>query len=114
MPLFSGEKSNTTNCYLFIIIVNLKHEPFIPVSALSSWTYLEVTTSSRYNDSLQAYAAGAVEAAVTSLVSSSLLFWWNLNLIECIFFRLKKVNSYSLLYSLIIPGILLKNTCLYA
>ncbi|XP_075889291.1 putative phospholipase B-like 2 [Nelusetta ayraudi] len=32
----------------------------------SGWAYLEVTTSSRYNDSLQAYAAGAVEAAVTS------------------------------------------------
>ena len=33
-----------------------------------SWSYLEVTTSHRYNDSIQAYAAGAVEAAVTSQV----------------------------------------------
>ncbi|KAM9463854.1 putative phospholipase B-like 2 [Salvelinus alpinus] len=32
----------------------------------SGWTYLEVTTSGHYNDSIQAYAAGAVEAAVTS------------------------------------------------
>ncbi|XP_003451715.1 putative phospholipase B-like 2 [Oreochromis niloticus] len=32
----------------------------------SGWSFLEVTTSSRYNDSIQAYAAGAVEAAVTS------------------------------------------------
>lgn len=29
---------------------------------------MEVTTSSQYNDSLQAYAAGAVEAALTSQV----------------------------------------------
>lgn len=34
-----------------------------------SWSFLEITTSSRYNDSIQAYAAGAVEAAVTSGVS---------------------------------------------
>lgn len=33
-----------------------------------SWSFLEVTTSSQYNDSLQAYAAGAVEAALTSQV----------------------------------------------
>lgn len=32
----------------------------------TGWAYLEVSTSSQYNDSLQAYAAGAVEAAVTS------------------------------------------------
>ncbi|KAM6943857.1 putative phospholipase B-like 2 isoform 2-T2 [Lycodopsis pacificus] len=32
----------------------------------SGWSFLEITTSSRYNDSVQAYAAGAVEAAVTS------------------------------------------------
>ncbi|XP_068167042.1 putative phospholipase B-like 2 [Antennarius striatus] len=32
----------------------------------SGWSFLEVTTSSHYNDSFQAYAAGAVEAAVTS------------------------------------------------
>ncbi|XP_077571201.1 putative phospholipase B-like 2 [Stigmatopora nigra] len=32
----------------------------------SGWAFLEVTTSSRYNDSIQSYAAGAVEAAVTS------------------------------------------------
>uniref|UniRef100_A0A1A8FFZ3 Phospholipase B-like n=1 Tax=Nothobranchius korthausae TaxID=1143690 RepID=A0A1A8FFZ3_9TELE len=32
----------------------------------SGWSFLEVTTSSKYNDSIQAYAAGAVEAAVTS------------------------------------------------
>uniref|UniRef100_A0A8C7PH00 Phospholipase B-like n=1 Tax=Oncorhynchus mykiss TaxID=8022 RepID=A0A8C7PH00_ONCMY len=32
----------------------------------SGWAYLEVTTSGRYNDSIQAYASGAVEAAVTS------------------------------------------------
>ncbi|XP_061674338.1 putative phospholipase B-like 2 [Syngnathoides biaculeatus] len=32
----------------------------------SGWSFLEVTTSSQYNDSIQAYAAGAVEAAVTT------------------------------------------------
>ncbi|KAM4616130.1 putative phospholipase B-like 2 [Polymixia lowei] len=32
----------------------------------SGWSFLEVTTSGTYNDSIQAYAAGAVEAAVTS------------------------------------------------
>ncbi|XP_039628230.1 putative phospholipase B-like 2 [Polypterus senegalus] len=31
----------------------------------SGWAYLEVTTSGRYNDSLQAYAAGAAEASLT-------------------------------------------------
>ncbi len=36
---------------------------------LRSWSHLEVTTSSKYNDSIQAYAAGAVEAALTSQVS---------------------------------------------
>uniref|UniRef100_A0A8C9R8V5 Phospholipase B-like n=1 Tax=Scleropages formosus TaxID=113540 RepID=A0A8C9R8V5_SCLFO len=34
--------------------------------SLCRWAYLEVTTSEQYNDSLQAYAAGAVEAAATS------------------------------------------------
>lgn len=38
-----------------------------------SWSFLEVTTSSQYNDSIQAYAAGVVEAAVTSQVSFLLL-----------------------------------------
>ncbi|KAM3610637.1 uncharacterized protein V6R79_006785 [Siganus canaliculatus] len=32
----------------------------------SGWSFLDVTTSSQYNDSFQAYAAGAVEAALTS------------------------------------------------
>ncbi|XP_048841676.1 putative phospholipase B-like 2 [Brienomyrus brachyistius] len=32
----------------------------------TGWAYLEVTTNPRYNDSLQAYAAGVVEASVTS------------------------------------------------
>lgn len=32
----------------------------------TGWSFLEVTTSSEYNDSIQAYAAGAVEAAVTA------------------------------------------------
>ncbi|KAM7391879.1 hypothetical protein PAMP_022529 [Pampus punctatissimus] len=32
----------------------------------SGWSFLEITTSGQYNDSIQAYAAGAVEAAVTS------------------------------------------------
>ncbi|XP_034729030.1 putative phospholipase B-like 2 [Etheostoma cragini] len=32
----------------------------------SGWSFLEITTSSQYNDSIQSYAAGAVEAAVTS------------------------------------------------
>ncbi|XP_078410184.1 putative phospholipase B-like 2 [Cetorhinus maximus] len=31
----------------------------------SGWSYLELTTNGTYNDSLQAYAAGVVEAAVT-------------------------------------------------
>lgn len=33
------------------------------------WAYLEVSTSGGYNDTLQAYAAGVVEAAATSQVS---------------------------------------------
>lgn len=32
----------------------------------TGWAFLEVTTSGRYNDSIQAYGAGAVEAAATS------------------------------------------------
>ncbi|XP_061115760.1 putative phospholipase B-like 2 [Conger conger] len=32
----------------------------------TGWAHLEVSTNSQYNDSLQAYAAGAVEGAVTS------------------------------------------------
>nr|XP_057926766.1 putative phospholipase B-like 2 [Doryrhamphus excisus] len=32
----------------------------------TGWASLDITTSSQYNDSIQAYAAGAVEAAVTS------------------------------------------------
>uniref|UniRef100_A0A3B3HSJ2 Phospholipase B-like n=1 Tax=Oryzias latipes TaxID=8090 RepID=A0A3B3HSJ2_ORYLA len=32
----------------------------------SGWSFLEITTSSQYNDRIQAYAAGVVEAAVTS------------------------------------------------
>ncbi|KAI1900523.1 hypothetical protein AGOR_G00050810 [Albula goreensis] len=32
----------------------------------TGWAYLEVKTNGKYNDSLQAYAAGAVEAAVSS------------------------------------------------
>ncbi|XP_062273345.1 putative phospholipase B-like 2 [Scomber scombrus] len=32
----------------------------------SGWSFLEITTSGQYNDSIQAYAAGVVEAAVTS------------------------------------------------
>ncbi|XP_017269074.1 putative phospholipase B-like 2 [Kryptolebias marmoratus] len=32
----------------------------------TGWSFLEIITSSKYNDSIQAYAAGAVEAAVTS------------------------------------------------
>uniref|UniRef100_A0A672RK58 Phospholipase B-like n=1 Tax=Sinocyclocheilus grahami TaxID=75366 RepID=A0A672RK58_SINGR len=34
----------------------------------TGWTYLEVSTSGGYNDTLQAYAAGVVEAARTQLV----------------------------------------------
>ncbi|MBN3321235.1 PLBL2 phospholipase, partial [Atractosteus spatula] len=43
----------------------------------TGWSYLEVTTSGRYNDSLQAYAAGAVEAAVTSQASLLYEHWMN-------------------------------------
>lgn len=32
----------------------------------TGWAFLEITSSSEYNDSIQAYAAGAVEAGVTS------------------------------------------------
>uniref|UniRef100_A0A6Q2XT70 Phospholipase B-like n=1 Tax=Esox lucius TaxID=8010 RepID=A0A6Q2XT70_ESOLU len=38
----------------------------LPSFLFPSWAYLEVTTSGRYNDSIQAYAAGAVEADLTS------------------------------------------------
>lgn len=34
-----------------------------------SWAFLEVTTSASYNDSLQAYAAGLAEAAVSEQVT---------------------------------------------
>lgn len=34
-----------------------------------SWAFLEVTTSTSYNDSLQAYAAGLAEAAVSEQVT---------------------------------------------
>lgn len=58
-----------------------KHVLYISMSTPLSWAYLEVTTSSRYNDSLQAYAAGAVEAAVTSQVSIIPLrnLWFRVN-----------------------------------
>ncbi|KAG9354467.1 hypothetical protein JZ751_001177 [Albula glossodonta] len=38
----------------------------MPVACAVWWAYLEVKTNGKYNDSLQAYAAGAVEAAVSS------------------------------------------------
>lgn len=59
---------NFMNLFFFLEIV-------LHFYALSfSWSFLEVTTSSRYNDSIQAYAAGAVEAAVTSPVSLTLIW----------------------------------------
>lgn len=66
---------------LFFFFFLHKHVLFISMSTLLSWAYLEVTTSSRYNDSLQAYAAGAVEAAVTSQVSIIPLrnLWFRVN-----------------------------------
>uniref|UniRef100_A0AAQ5ZQC6 Phospholipase B-like n=1 Tax=Amphiprion ocellaris TaxID=80972 RepID=A0AAQ5ZQC6_AMPOC len=39
---------------------------FIYSCVLFSWSFLEITTNGKYNDSIQAYAAGAVEAALTS------------------------------------------------
>eukprot|EP00066_Takifugu_rubripes_P008684 XP_003975045.1 PREDICTED: putative phospholipase B-like 2 [Takifugu rubripes] len=53
-------------------VVDGYREDFVAVAKFSDeikttgWSFLEVTTSSQYNDSIQAYAAGAVEAAVTS------------------------------------------------
>ncbi|XP_056088587.1 putative phospholipase B-like 2 [Rhinichthys klamathensis goyatoka] len=41
----------------------------------TGWAYLEVSTSAVYNDSLQAYAAGLVEASVTSQLISQ--HWMN-------------------------------------
>lgn len=35
---------------------------------LFRWSYLEVVTNGKYDDTLQAYAAGVVEGAVTSKV----------------------------------------------
>lgn len=59
---------NTTQdyCFSFVIYIEilLFYAPYF-----YSWSFLEVTTSSKYNDSIQAYAAGAVEAALTSTVS---------------------------------------------
>ena len=37
----------------------------------SRWAFLELRTNGRYNDSLQAYAAGVVEAAVSEEVRAS-------------------------------------------
>lgn len=39
-----------------------------PLSSPSRWAFLELRTNGRYNDSLQAYAAGVVEAAVSEEV----------------------------------------------
>uniref|UniRef100_A0A8C1TTU8 Phospholipase B-like n=1 Tax=Cyprinus carpio TaxID=7962 RepID=A0A8C1TTU8_CYPCA len=39
---------------------------YVCVCVCVRWAYLEVSTSGGYNDTLQAYAAGVVEAAVTS------------------------------------------------
>ncbi|KAL0979325.1 hypothetical protein UPYG_G00183670 [Umbra pygmaea] len=47
----------------------------------SAWSYLEVTTSGRYNDSIQAYAAGAVEAAATS--QFIYMHWMNILMNYC-------------------------------
>lgn len=49
------------------------HHLYISFPLFFSWSFLEVTTSGRYNDSIQAYTAGVVEAAVTSQVSFILL-----------------------------------------
>lgn len=39
-----------------------------PCPCPPSWAFLEVTTNASYNDSLQAYAAGLAEAAVSEQV----------------------------------------------
>lgn len=39
-----------------------------PCPCPHSWAFLEVATNASYNDSLQAYAAGLAEAAVTEQV----------------------------------------------
>lgn len=39
-----------------------------PLPSPSRWAFLELRTNGRYNDSLQAYAAGVVEAAVSEEV----------------------------------------------
>ncbi|KAK7934079.1 hypothetical protein WMY93_004975 [Mugilogobius chulae] len=55
-----------------LVIVDGFHEDFVAwanftdVIKTTGWSFLEVTTNNQYNDSIQAYAAGAVEAAVTS------------------------------------------------
>lgn len=38
------------------------------LSSPSRWAFLELRTNGRYNDSLQAYAAGVVEASVSEEV----------------------------------------------
>lgn len=49
-----------------------------PLSYPSRWAFLELRTNGQYNDSLQAYAAGVVEAAVSEEVRA---MWGNLGLL---------------------------------
>lgn len=43
-----------------------------PCPCPPSWAFLEVTTNASYSDSLQAYAAGLAEAAVSEQVTGNL------------------------------------------
>uniref|UniRef100_A0A8C5GIB8 Phospholipase B-like n=2 Tax=Gouania willdenowi TaxID=441366 RepID=A0A8C5GIB8_GOUWI len=51
---------------LLCVMQTFGWKPDLLCCFLISWSFLEVTSSSLYNESFQAYAAGAVEAAVTS------------------------------------------------
>lgn len=49
--------------HIRVPLVSVSHPPSHP-----SWAFLEVTTNASYTDSLQAYAAGLAEAAVSEQV----------------------------------------------
>lgn len=53
---------------LVVVVILSDDKLMLLMCVCVRWAYLEVSTSAAYNDSLQAYAAGLVEAAVSSQV----------------------------------------------
>lgn len=86
-----GHAVLSTPNWLFIHHICLIYLIQLLSYAIVRWSFLEVTTSSQYNDSIQAYAAGAVEAAVTSEVILNLIQSCCFILLCLFFFNLKKL-----------------------